>query len=227
MPRTGAETRALVAQTALRLFREHGYDATTMRRIADEAGVSLGNAYHYFRGKEELVHELYRQIQYEHRDRVTPRLVDGAPLAANLRTVLHGGLDVMVPYHGFGTTFVQHALPAGSSASPLSAESSEARTMAIDLMARVVAMSRPKPSSRLADRLPELLWLLYLGVTLHWVGDGSPDQRRTRTLVDGVAPIVEKTVSLARLPVARGLVDDVLGLIAAITPASVEREERT
>ena len=44
--------------TALRLFRDDGYRATTMRRIATEAGVSLGNAYYYFASKDDLVHEL-------------------------------------------------------------------------------------------------------------------------------------------------------------------------
>ena len=43
-----------------------GYDATTMRAIADEAGVSLGSAYYYFSGKEELVQAFYDQIQVEH-----------------------------------------------------------------------------------------------------------------------------------------------------------------
>lgn len=224
MARSGAETRDLVAQTALRLFREHGYEATTMRRIATEAGVSLGSAYHYFDGKEELVHELYRQIQRDHRDLASPRLVDGAPLAANLRVVLHSGLDVMKPYHGFGRAFIQHALPAGSAASPFSTESQAARTMAIDLMDRVVDLSRPRPPARLRERLPTLLWLAYLGVTVHWVSDGSADQARSRALIDGLAPIVEKTVSLARLPVARGLLDDVLSLVGQVAPPATKEK---
>ena len=48
------QTRAGIVDAAMRLFRENGYDATTMRAIADEAGVSLGSAYYYFSGKEEL-----------------------------------------------------------------------------------------------------------------------------------------------------------------------------
>ena len=40
--------------TALRLFRERGYEATTMRAIAKEAGVSVGNAYYYFGSKRDL-----------------------------------------------------------------------------------------------------------------------------------------------------------------------------
>jgi len=48
----GEQTRALILETAMRLFQERGYDKTTMRAIAAEAGVSVGNAYHYYEGKE-------------------------------------------------------------------------------------------------------------------------------------------------------------------------------
>ena len=51
------QTRALILETAMRLFQERGYDKTTMRAIAKEAGVSVGNAYYYFEGKElSLIH---------------------------------------------------------------------------------------------------------------------------------------------------------------------------
>jgi AcrR family transcriptional regulator len=209
----GEQTRQKLVEVALRRFREDGYHATTMRRIAADAGVSLGNAYYYFASKDDLVHELYREVQREHRARALPRLVPGAPLAENLRRVLHAGLDVMAPYHGFGGTFLQVALPAGSSASPFSAESGTARQMAIDLMSEVVTTSRRRVPTGLRDRLPTLLWLAYLGVTLHWVTDPTPEQERTRRLVDRLAPLLARLLGLARLPVARGLVDDVLGLM--------------
>jgi hypothetical protein len=48
----GEQTRALILETAMRLFQERGYDKTTMRAIAAEAGVSVGNAYYYYEGKD-------------------------------------------------------------------------------------------------------------------------------------------------------------------------------
>ena len=50
-----AQTRAAIVRSAMRLFRQHGYEATTMRAIARDAGVSTGNAYYYFGSKEELI----------------------------------------------------------------------------------------------------------------------------------------------------------------------------
>ena len=219
MAERGDQTRQKLVDVALRRFREDSYAAATMRRIAEEAGVSLGNAYYYFASKDELVHELYLRVQHEHRERAAPRFVTGGPLAENLRTALHAGLDVMAPYHGFGGTFVSVALPPGSSASPFSAESGAARELAVGLMADVVALSRGRVPAGLREQLPTLLWLAYLGVTLHWVTDPSPDQRRTRRLVDGLAPLLARLVRLARLPGARGLVEDALALLANLSDA--------
>ncbi|KZF09369.1 MAG: TetR family transcriptional regulator [Rhodococcus sp. (in: high G+C Gram-positive bacteria)] len=212
-----SETRDKVVEVALRLFRDEGFHATTMRRIADEAGVSLGNAYYYFAGKDELVHELYMVIQRDHRDRALRVLVDGGSLSDNLAAVLHSGVDVMAPYHAFGGTFLQLALPTRSSSSPFSEESSDARSMAIDLMRATLAASKQKVPASLNDSLPTLLWMIYLGVTLHWVTDSSENQVRTRTLIDGLVPVVAKAVRLVRLPVARGLVADVAGLMKRMT----------
>ena len=51
----GEQTRAKILESALALFMERGYEETTMRAVAEEAKVSLGNAYYYFESKEELV----------------------------------------------------------------------------------------------------------------------------------------------------------------------------
>ena len=185
MAERGTETRERLVETALRLFRTEGFHATTMRRIASEAGVSLGNAYYYFDSKDDLVHELYLSVQREHRSRALPLLREGAPLAANLRVVLHTGLDAMDGYHDFGSAFVQIALPTSSRTSPFSQESSEARDLATSLLAHAVLLSQGRPPQALADRLPMLLWFSYLGVTLHWVTDSSPRQVRTRREIVG------------------------------------------
>ncbi|WP_162051367.1 TetR/AcrR family transcriptional regulator [Pontibacter pamirensis] len=54
------KSKKLLVETALNLFSEKGYEATSIRQIASEAGVSLGLMYNYFRSKEELLHEIFR-----------------------------------------------------------------------------------------------------------------------------------------------------------------------
>jgi AcrR family transcriptional regulator len=47
--------RAAIEQAARQLFAEHGYEATSVRQIADAAGVGERTFYRYFDGKEGLI----------------------------------------------------------------------------------------------------------------------------------------------------------------------------
>lgn len=50
--------RALIMETALELFAEHGYYATPIQQITKKAGISKGLLYNYFESKEELLKEI-------------------------------------------------------------------------------------------------------------------------------------------------------------------------
>jgi AcrR family transcriptional regulator len=53
--RKKARTRASIQQHALRLFRERGYEATTVQQIAEAAEVSESTFFRYFPAKEDVV----------------------------------------------------------------------------------------------------------------------------------------------------------------------------
>jgi len=53
--RKKARTRAEIQRHALRLFREQGYDATTVSQIAEAAEVSESTFFRYFPTKEDLI----------------------------------------------------------------------------------------------------------------------------------------------------------------------------
>jgi TetR/AcrR family transcriptional regulator, acrAB operon repressor len=63
--RTDAATRK-VLRASLGLFARQGYRATSMRQIARRAGLSVGNLYHHFGGKERifqmLIDEYWRKL---------------------------------------------------------------------------------------------------------------------------------------------------------------------
>ena len=54
-------SRAQIMESALKLFSHRGYGATSVRDIAESAGVSKGNVYHHFPDKETIFRSLLDQ----------------------------------------------------------------------------------------------------------------------------------------------------------------------
>lgn len=51
-------TRECILLEAARLFRHHGYAATTLREVADAAGIKAGSIYYHFESKEQILDEV-------------------------------------------------------------------------------------------------------------------------------------------------------------------------
>ncbi len=51
-------TRERILLEASRLFRHHGYAATTLREVADAAGIKAGSIYYHFESKEQILGEV-------------------------------------------------------------------------------------------------------------------------------------------------------------------------
>ncbi|MEC4015953.1 TetR family transcriptional regulator [Streptomyces sp. H27-D2] len=219
-PSKSEQTRTLILETALRLFQERGYDKTTMRSIAKEAGVSVGNAYYYYGSKEHLVQGFYDRIATEHTAAVRPVLAEETDLAARLRGVLLAWLDLAAPYHEFAGQFFKNAADPDSPLSPFSDESHGARDTAIGIHRQVLAGARVTADPELTELLPQLLWLYQMGLVLYWVHDRSPDSARSRRLVERTAPLVGRAVSLSRFRVLRPLVREINDLLTEFLPTA-------
>ncbi|RZT14560.1 TetR family transcriptional regulator [Kribbella sp. VKM Ac-2569] len=214
----GEQTRELILSTALRLFREQGYGKTTMRAIANEAGVSVGNAYYYYGSKDHLMQAYYDLLQDQHREAVEPILATEKAFVPRLAGVLRTWLDVSAPYHEFAGTLFKTAADPRSPLSPFSEESRPARDASVEIFRRVIDGSDLKLAADLKAELPELLWLLQMGVVLFWVHDQSEDVRRSRALIDRAVPLVDRLLRLTRIPGVRGVTNDIVGLINSIKP---------
>lgn len=75
-----SEKKQLIFESALDLIRQHGFHGAPMSQVAANAGVAAGTIYHYFKGKDELIRELYAY----NRERVVA-IVDQAAAAGGTR----------------------------------------------------------------------------------------------------------------------------------------------
>ncbi|WP_079178222.1 TetR/AcrR family transcriptional regulator [Streptomyces mangrovisoli] len=213
------QTRALILETAMRLFQERGYDKTTMRAIAKEAGVSVGNAYYYFDGKEHLIQGFYDRIAAEHQAAVREVLARETELEARLGGVLTAWLDIATPYHEFAVQFFKNAADPDSPLSPFSPESEHARLEAISVHRQVLAgATKTKVPDELRDILPELMWLSQMGLVLYWIFDRTEGRERSYRLAERGARLTARGVSLARFRVLRPLVREVHELFTDFLP---------
>ncbi|GHA14615.1 TetR family transcriptional regulator [Streptomyces tauricus] len=220
-PRTPAkseQTRALILETAMRLFQERGYEKTTMRAIAKEAGVSVGNAYYYFAGKEHLIQGFYDRMAVEHRAAVREVLDHERDLEKRIAGVLKAWLDVATPYHEFAVQFFKNAADPDSPLSPFSPESEHARVEAIGVCGEVLSGSKAKIPEELREVLPELLWLSQMGLVLYWIFDRTEGRERSYRLAERGARLTSLGVSLARFRVLRPLVREVHELFTDFLP---------
>ena len=206
-------TRTLILETALGLFREHGYDGTTMRAIAQAAGVSVGSAYYYFESKEHLVQGFYDRMAAEHRA-VAERALHGvSPLGERVRIVLTTWLEVAEPYRSFAAKFFKNAADPASPLSPFSAESKSAREAAIDMQRLVLSGSDLRYDEELGRILPEMLWMHQLAIVLYWVHDRSPGAERSRRLAERTSTTVARAARLSRFKLIRPLVREADSLV--------------
>jgi len=61
----GSERRDQIIVIATRLIASRGYSATTVRDIADEAGILSGSLYHHFASKEAVLQEILHGFQHD------------------------------------------------------------------------------------------------------------------------------------------------------------------
>ena len=62
IPATKPSTAELIRSSAIDLFFEHGYEATSLRAIAGEVGIQVGSLYNHLTSKESLLYSIMSTI---------------------------------------------------------------------------------------------------------------------------------------------------------------------
>jgi AcrR family transcriptional regulator len=88
-----AATRERIVGAALALFAEHGYQDTSVRMIAEAAGVAQGLLYSHFEGKQALLHAIFEESVGDVRESFA--VADEAPPAERLERLIRGSFEVL------------------------------------------------------------------------------------------------------------------------------------
>lgn len=211
------ETRERIVDAALQLFREKGFDETTMRDIAAEAGAATGAAYYYFRSKEELVMAFYVRTADEART-LMPGLIAGT---TDLRKRLHATIDLKLSqfsqHRRLLIALVRIGIDPKHPLSPFGKETEPMREESVDAFREALEGSNVKIPKELRAELPRLLWLYQMGIILFWIFDESPGQKKTETLLGGTLDLIVRLIRLSSLPLMGPLRRRLLNTLRAVT----------
>jgi AcrR family transcriptional regulator len=87
------ESRQRIVDEALALFAQHGYAGTSVRMIADAAGISPGLLYNYFENKQALLHAIFEESMAD--VRASFAMADEAPPTQRLEQLVRGSFAIL------------------------------------------------------------------------------------------------------------------------------------
>ena len=139
-----------ILEAALHLFALKGYDATSIREICEEAGITRPTLYYFFESKEGLYRALVEDVSRDLRRTVTEGLASGKSLRSKYRGVARAMFaDVMLR-----PTLVRFAynLVWSTTSSPFAQELHTSYAEVVELMSEAARQAAARGEVK-ADRL--------------------------------------------------------------------------
>ena len=199
----GAAARQRLYDIAIKRMAEHGYQSTTLRDVAKEAGVSVGLLYRYFPNKRAVIIALYDELslEYARQAQEMPR----GKWRDRFLFALNTSLQVLEPHR----VALRALIPVlvGDPEEGVFAESAAfSRVRVQGAFEAAVTGSSDAPPPVVAAAMGRLLYLAHLGVLLWWLLDKSPKQRATTALVVLAQQMLPSAALSLRLPSIRRFV---------------------
>ena len=206
----GAAARERLYATAMQLIATRGYEATTLREVAKEAGVSVGLLYRYFPSKQAVVLALYDELSAAYAREAAD--MPPGPWRDRFMVALRRSLEVLEP-HRVALRALTPVLVGDPEEGIFSQTTAFSRLRVQQVFEHVVAGARDVPKAPLAGALGRLLYLVHLAVLLWWLLDKSAHQRATAALVSLTGQLLPSAALALRLPPVRRFVIGVDALV--------------
>lgn len=181
------QTKQRILEVALAMFRDKGFRQTTMRDVAEAAGIALGTTYNYFPTKDHIAlyffEEALSRVLARHR-RETPR---EASLEERVFSLVALELEEIEPYREFLDVLIAQAAVPGSPLHPFGLDAQRLKSRFLDRVAEMLrdALDRGElPPLGYESLMLPAFWAFHLGVLFFWLNDESPHKEDTWVLLD-------------------------------------------
>jgi AcrR family transcriptional regulator len=185
--------RAQLLEMGIDLFTRHAYEDISIDDLAEEAGISKGLLYHYFRSKREFYVETVRAASRRLQLLTTPD--PALPPPDRLRAAIDAHLRYIQEH---GAVYVA-VYRSGVAIAPEVREILEQhRNMIIRYVLEAMGVRQPTPLLQAALRA----WIAMVeGASLDWIANASITRDELRELlVAGYAALLTKTMELDSKP---------------------------
>jgi AcrR family transcriptional regulator len=207
----GGQTRSHIFQSALELFRQKGFDSTTMQDIAAHARVVKSAAYYYFPSKESIIKAYYETVQAEQERLCEEAFAQSTDLKVRLATAMHSKFELAKNDRRLLGVVFRYTGEPEHPLSCLGTGTTDIRRRSTQVFRNAIAAEKlPKD---LQELLPVVLWALQMGLLVMFLYDSSEDQLRTRRLADGSLALTLKLLGLAKLAVLKPVRTKILALL--------------
>lgn len=194
-------TRERILDCAVKLFRDRGFDPTSMRDVAAAAGMSVGSTYYHFSGKNALILAWYERTQEAAEEHCRRTCAETSKFAERLDAILKFKLEQLGEARKLVVVLSRNAADAGNPLSPFSPETRRVRDEAIALFEMALEGSDLAVDEALRPQLPRLLWMYQMGTIFFWTHDRSAGRRTTTLLIDKSRSILLSLLRLSTLPI--------------------------
>jgi AcrR family transcriptional regulator len=85
-----------IFETAVRIFGEKGYRATSLQDVSNELGITRPALYYYIKSKQELLIKIYDQVTDKLFDQLRPIVLSSLPPDVKLKKVMMNHIHIVI-----------------------------------------------------------------------------------------------------------------------------------
>jgi AcrR family transcriptional regulator len=202
-PQTKSEmTRERLYLISMDLFLNKGFDETTMRDLAEAAGLTPGAFYYHFPNKEAVVQEFYQRSFEVFESASRAAFASTEKFEERFIAVIEARLATFEGSRPMLIVLSRSAVDPRSPLSPFGEGQTEIRSATIQLMRDMIESSDLKCEKGLRPYLPDLFWMYMMGMMLMWIFDETKNQKKTHQLIADLTKQIVRLIRFTRIPLS-------------------------